>query len=392
MDDGIKVKKGKESFQTSNVLLISIAHLVHDVYTSFFAPLLPLFISKFNMSYGQSSILYVVQRIPSLFNFLIGIMAEQVKMRYLIIFAPAITTIAMSLIGVAPHFTLLAVLLFVSGTSSTLFHVPSPVMIKKVSGKRTGKGMSYYMLGGELARTLGPILVAWAVDTYGLGGTLYLMPMGITASAVLFFRFRKTNISKDFTSSKRSVKYGRIFRQYLPIFLTLAGITFFRGAMKSSLTLYLPAFLAEQGESIWIQAAALSVLQLSGAAGTFLSGRISDQIGRRTTLAIVAIVSPLLMLLFLQTTGNYRFLLLLIMGFFLVAPQSVMLAVIHDFDTKHLAFINGIYMTINFFLNSVTTLMIGSSADMISLEKTFFYAALLAFVAIPFALRIPRKQ
>jgi hypothetical protein len=40
-------------------------------------------------------------------------------------------------------------------------------MIKQSSGEETGKGMSYFMVGGEFARTLGPILITAAVSWWG---------------------------------------------------------------------------------------------------------------------------------------------------------------------------------------------------------------------------------
>ena len=40
----------KNKFQQGNVILISFAHFVHDVYSSFLAPILPLLIEKFNSS------------------------------------------------------------------------------------------------------------------------------------------------------------------------------------------------------------------------------------------------------------------------------------------------------------------------------------------------------
>ena len=57
-----------EKFQIGNVITISTAHLVHDVYSSFLAPLLPLLIEKLSISYTMAGILTIIQRIPSLFN------------------------------------------------------------------------------------------------------------------------------------------------------------------------------------------------------------------------------------------------------------------------------------------------------------------------------------
>lgn len=385
------VKKGGNGFQTGNVVIVSIAHLIHDIYTSFLAPVLPLLINKLGISLFQSGLLAVVQRIPSLFNPFVGIIAEKLKARYFIIFAPAVTTISMGLIGVAPSYTILVVLLFVSGISSTLFHVPSPVMIKKLSGNRLGMGMSFFMVGGEFARTLGPLLVVAAVEIWGLNGTFRLIPFGLIASAILWLNLRKISISKDIKAEK-GTNYFSVFRKFLPIFISLAGITFFRGAMKSSLTLYLPVYLTGKGAEIWMAGISLAALQLAGAIGTFYSGSLSDRIGRRTTLVIVSVVSPLLMLLFLKSSGTLSFILLLVMGFFLVAPQSVNLAVIHELKTPHLPFVNGVYMMINFFISSVITMAVGALSDRIGLDRTYTIAAFLAFPSIIFAFFIPRKE
>ncbi len=387
----LKTKGEVKRFQTSNVIIISLVHLLHDVYTSFLAPVLPLLITKLDINLFMSGSLSVIQRIPSLFNPFIGILAEKVRVRYFIIFAPAITTIAMGLIGVAPSYTVLAILLFVSGVSSTLFHVPSPVMIKKLSGPRIGMGMSFFMLGGELARTLGPLIIVAAIEIWGLEGTFRLIPFGLIASVILWLKFRKISISDEIKSEIRP-DYISIFKQFVPVFMTLAGITFFRGAMKSALTLYLPVYLTANGSELWLAGISLAVLQLAGAAGTFYSGTISDKIGRRTTLVIVSIISPVLLLLFLHSSGPLSFILLILMGFFLVAPQSVNLAIIHELKTKHLPFVNGVYMMINFFISSVMTMAVGALSDKIGLDKTYTIAALLAFPAIIFSFMVPKKE
>ena len=168
--------KKNDQFQTSNVLTISIAHLVHDIYSSFLAPILPLLIEKLGISYSLAGLLSVLQRIPSLLNPIIGLIADKVSVRYFLVIAPALTATVMSLLGVTTHYTVLAILLFIMGLSAALFHVPGPVMIKHVSGDRIGKGMSFYMLGGELARTLGPLIILAAVSLWGLEGTYKLIP------------------------------------------------------------------------------------------------------------------------------------------------------------------------------------------------------------------------
>ncbi len=96
----------------------------------------------------------------------------------------------MSLLGASPSLIVLFILLFVTGISSALFHIPSPVMIKNYSGAKTATGMSFFMFGGELARTLGPLLITGALSIWGLEGSYRVMPIGIIASVILFLQIK----------------------------------------------------------------------------------------------------------------------------------------------------------------------------------------------------------
>ena len=60
------MNKPREGFQRGRVASISIAHFVHDCYTAFLAPALPLIIDKLGISYGMTGLLAVIQRIRAL--------------------------------------------------------------------------------------------------------------------------------------------------------------------------------------------------------------------------------------------------------------------------------------------------------------------------------------
>lgn len=382
----------QKDFKTNHVVLVSSAHLLHDTYSAFLAQALPILIEKFDITKTLAGVLSVIQRIPSLFNFLVGIMAENMKARYLVIFAPAVTCVAMSLIGVAPGYIFLVILLFISGISSTLFHVPAPVMIKKLSGSSIGKGMSYFMLGGELARTIGPLVIVGVVSLWGLEGTYKLIPFGLAASGFLFLKLRKTDISSSFDGSDIEPGYWEIFKKFLPVFIIIAGITFFRAAIGVSLTLYLPVYIIENGGEYWFSGVSLSVLQLAGAFGTFYAGTISDKIGRKSSLLIIGLVSPVLMFFFNFIHGFWTLPLLILMGVFLIAPTPILLALIHELKTERLAFVNGIYMTINFTMSSIMLLLVGISSDIFGINITYKASAFVGLIAVVFVIFLPGRS
>ena len=384
--------KGEKKFQLSNVITISLAHLFHDTYSSFLAPILPILIDKLGISLFLSGLLDVFRRLPSLANPFVGIIADKVSVRYFIILAPLITTTCMSLLGLANSYLMLAILLFVAGISSTLFHVPAPVMIKEVSGNRIGKGMSFYMLGGEIARTLGPLTILAAVSWWKLEGTYRLMPLGFLASTILFFKLRKVKLENYRLNQKKKSKAHHVFISLLPFFLTVAGIVAFRSAMKMCLTMFLPTYLTEKGSTLWVAGISLSILQFSGAIGTFFAGSVSDRISRRTSLLIIAIANPILMWLFIISNGFFSFVILLIMGFFLFAAGPVLLALVHDIKSEHPSFVNGTYMTINFLISSIMVLVVGFLGDKFQLQITFKICAILSLGSIPFVFLLPTKN
>ena len=179
------------SFQIGSVLTIAGGHLIHDIFTSFLAPLLPLIIQKLSLSLTLAGTLAAFQQLPSLINPFLGLLADRGSLRWFVILAPAVTATAMSMIGVAPSYTALSILLLVAGLSTAIWHTPTPAMIARVSGRQVGQGMSFFMLGGSLAYTVGPLLAVAAVSWWGLEGIWRLIPLGGAASAVLYWRTRE---------------------------------------------------------------------------------------------------------------------------------------------------------------------------------------------------------
>jgi len=378
-------------FQLGKITTISVGHFFHDVYSAFLAPILPLLIEKLGISLSMAGLLDVIRKIPTLLNPLVGLMADKMSVKYFVILTPAITAISMSLLGLAPSYGILFILLFVAGISSTLFHVPSPVLIKDFSGNKVGTGMSFFMFGGELARTIGPLLITGAISLWGLEGSYRVMPLGIIASIILFIKL------KDIAPINRSIAKGELkgvkdtVREFIPFFAAISGFLLFRAGMKTALTLYLPIYLTGKGESLWIASVSLSILQLAGAAGIFGVGNLADKISHRNTLLLTAILSPIVMVVFISSSKIMMIPVLILMGVVLFASGPVLLAIVQETNSKRPAFVNSIFMTISFGISSLMVLVIGILGDNFGLDLTFKICAGLALLSVPFIFMLPKK-
>lgn len=372
-----------KKFQKDKVFTISFAHFAHDVYSSFLAPLLPLLIEKLGISLFMSAFLDIVRNVPALLNPFFGLIAEKNGAKYFVILTPAITAISMSLLGLAPNFAIVFILLFVAGISAALFHVPSPTMIKESSGEKTGTGMSFFMVGGESARTLGPLLVTAGISWWGLEGIWMLMPLGIIASIILYFKLKDFDSYRPKQKPKEKGDTKRVLQQFAPFLGVMGGFILFQSAMKRALTLFLPVYLISQGQSLWYAGISLSILQGFGVIGTMFSGNISDRIGRVKTLLIATIGSVIFMAIFINTQSLIA---LAFLGLFLLSTGPVLMATVQDTNSNMPTFMNSMYMSINFGVSSFVVFGVGILGDIYGLHTTYIICNIIAIGSIIMAL------
>ena len=101
------------------------------------------------------------------------------------------------------------------------------------------------------------------------------------------------------------------------------------------------------------------------------SGTLSDKLGRRETLIIISLVSPVLMLLFVYSSGWLAIPILILSGFFLFSSTPVLLAIINEYKSEHPSYVNGLFMTMNFISGAGSVMVIGSISDWLGFAATY---------------------
>jgi FSR family fosmidomycin resistance protein-like MFS transporter len=377
-------------FQTGRVLTISAGHALHDTYTAFLPPLLPVFIANLALSKTEAGLLTVFMQGASLLQPFIGHLADRISLRLFVILAPTVTAVMMSLLGVAPGYAVLALLLVVVGFSSASIHAVGPVMTGNLSGRRLGRGMGFWMVGGELGRTLGPIAIVSAVRLLTLEGTPWLMLAGLSISAILYVFLR--DVPGRPPNAGQGLPWRQVLRGMGPLLAPLAGILVARSFMVSALTTYLPTFLSEEGADLWLAGASLSILEAAGVVGALLGGSISDRLGRRWVLFFSMLATPLLMFVFLAVKGWLQFPLLLVLGFTALSVSPVVMALVQESYPENRALANGLYMALNFGLRSGVVVVIGALGDLFGLRLAFTVSAVIPLLGLPLLLLLPGRR
>lgn len=373
-------------FQAGDVTMIGAGHFVHDLFTAFVAPVLPEIIKVMQITLFQAGALSAIMQAPSLLNPFLGYLDDRRNLRWLMILAPGITATLMSSIGLAPNYASLVLLLLFAGVSIAAFHSTAPARLARISGKNVGRGMSFFMGGGELGRSLGPLVAVWGLTTFTLKGILPISVIGWAASFILWLRFGRSELIQQ------KIKFnGVIAPQAWRFFVPAMVIALLRGLMISGISLYLPTLLEGEGATLWAAGSALALYQLAGAAGALLGGTLSDRFGRHRMLAFTMGGASLLLLVFLANDGWLTVPLLLVIGLLNLTFQPIMLALVQDNFPEHRSMANGIYMTLSFLAFSGGSLAVGALGDQYGLRSAFFWCASLSILAVPVLLLLPRR-
>lgn len=378
------------TFQLGRVVTISAGHFMHDIFTAFLAPVLPILVERLAMTTAQAGALQFFIRWPSLLQPVIGGVADRVGARWFFILAPAATAVGMSLMGFMPTYAALAILMTVVGFSSACLHATGPVMIGRVSGAKIGRGSGWWMFGGELGRTVGPLIIVAAVSALTLRGAAVLMVPGIAASALLFFQLRNLPAAHH-KNTAAPLDLRATVRLLAPVMLPVSGLVLLPAFVTQALATFLPLFFSREGASLWMGGSALTLWQAAGVVGALAGGTLSDRFGRRLVVAAVLVSSPLLMLAFILASGWVRFALLVPLGFATLAITPVLLAVVLESFPHNRALANGVYMAISFLSGAGAAIAVGAFSDAFGMHTAYTISALIMLAALPLVLLLPRR-
>ena len=378
-----------EGFQTGRVVSITFGHAVHDTYTAFLAPLLPVFIAKLSLSMTEAGMLEFLRAAPSLLQPFIGHLADRASLRYLVILGPAVTATTMSLVGIAPNYAVLALLVMLAGLSVAAFHAVAPAMAGRLSGRSLGWGMGLWMVGGTLGFAVGPIVIVSAVNSLTLEGTPWLMIGGLLASAILYVRL------KDVPARPQTTGQGISFRQALgimrPLLAPLVGIIVARVLLVSAMYTFLPTFLTEEGANLWFAGTSVSIVAATGMVGSLLAGSLSDRIGRRSVIFISMFTAPLLTFLFLGLDGWARLPVLAAIGITGPAVRTVLMVLVQESHPENRALANGIYLSLSFIMEAMGAAVLGGLGDLFGLRLAFIISAAISLLGLPLIFLLPGK-
>jgi MFS transporter, FSR family, fosmidomycin resistance protein len=362
------------------------AHVMVDGYGNIYAPLLPLLIPKLGLSLaGAGTLTMLFQLSASVAQIGFGRLADRWRPRALVMIGPVISVCVLSLIGLAPSATLLAMVLVVGGLGAAAFHPPAAALAHRLGGDRPGLAMSVYITGGTLGFSLGPLMFAPFAERFTLGATPLLAIPGLVVIGFFLSRVPPMPLHASAGGGLRALRpYARpLGLLYLIVVLrTLTAISF---------ATFVPVMLVRRGLTVSQAASAVAIYLFASGLGGFLGGPSADRWGARRVIALSLVCATPFLVVAPFLDGWPFVIVLAVGGFFLQSTLPVNVTFAQALAPVSAATVSSIMMGFGWGTGGLSVPLVGMVADRIGIEPTLSGLALVPIAAAICAVPLPAR-
>jgi FSR family fosmidomycin resistance protein-like MFS transporter len=351
---------------------------------------------SFALTYFQVGVVTAVLNFTSsVIQPLFGFVADRYRLGWFVPWGIVWTALSMGLLGWAPSYALVLLLVGFAGLGTAAFHPRAMIAVSHVSGSRKGFGTAVFVTGGNLGFALGPVVGSFLVLGFGLHATLGLVGPGlIIALAILFYpgNFLKREISSPARAGAGTHDNGASVPWFSLILVCL--IVTLRSWVYISFITYLPMFLQGQGVEIRRASLMLTVFLAGGAAAGLYGGHLSDRIGRTKVIMASMLLYPVFMSMAILSEEPWLWLLIGASGAALLASFSVTIVLAQELLPKYLGLASGLILGLGFGTGGLGVAVSGWIADTVGLYKAVWILALVPVLGSILAafIRMPNRD
>jgi len=374
------------------IFALSLVHFTGDFYAAFLTPLLPLFMDKLGLTLTQVGLLAGISRFlafvvqPSA-----GYVADHYHTRFFILGGPLLAAVFMPLIGIAPSYLILLLFVSMGSIGVSMFHPTAAGMVSQYAGSHFGLSMALFNLGGTLSFGLGPIFIAFFVQSWGLEATPVTMVLGLVLVALLYkiVPLPTTEGLADlgFMGSIREA-FGAVWK---PIFI-IWSVMVLRSFVGQVFMTFLPIYYSREGFSLLSLGTIVSLFTVAGAMSGVAAGHLSDRVGFKPVFFVShGLATPCLYLLILLP-GDWAFVSAFLAGFFVMASLPLGVTMAQEIAPKGKSMVSSLMMGLAWGTGGMMTPLAGKLADLFSIRLVLAVLAVIPLLTVALIARLPERS
>ena len=376
--------------------LLSAGHFSVDLCQGAVPAMLPFFVYDRHLSYAAAAGLVLAQTVSSsVIQPAFGYLTDRRPMPWLMPVGVAVAGLGIGAATQAPTYLLIWTAIAASGIGVAAYHPEGARYANYSSGQQRATGMSIFAVGGNGGFAAGPLLATPILLLFGLRGGWAIGLVPLAVAAVIALQLRRIDGHRP---ARLPVAAGTrdllAERDDLPSFAKLGFVLLCRSVVFYGLNTFIPLYwIAGLHQSRGAGGVALSVLLLTGIAGTLAGGQLANRFGRKqVVLYATLLTAPLIVILL--STGNALLAgaLLIPLALAMYAPSSVAVLMGQDYLASRIGMASGVTLGLGISVGGLVAPALGYVGDRAGLHAALILLAVIPILSAAVVATLPERR
>ena len=305
-------------------LTVAASHFSLEFLANILPVVYPLLIEARGFTYSQIGTIALIGGIcGSIVQLVFGILVDRWDARKQVVLSIFWMGLGMGIVGVVSSYGWLIVIVGFAKLASSAYHPAGAALANYASNHMKGTSVSYFSVGGSVGSAMCPLMIGLALSTWGLQGTLVLIPAGLLLAALLWSPLGRIPLGKTAAGARKRGQAGPLMA-LLPIVFLVGTRSWTAGTFNT----FLPEWYSSQGSSLALAGSVFSLLLIMMSVGNIVGGRVADRIGHEIVVITGMVCLSLFFWSFMNLTGAAQIMALALLGMSigLTTPSSLVLA------------------------------------------------------------------
>jgi len=353
-----------KKFNVKMLLLLSLGHLVTDIYQGALPATLPFLKENLSLSYTMTGVLLMAANFTSsIIQPLFGYFSDIREKPFLLPAGCLCAGIGFSLLSLPSSYALVLLLVVVSGLGIASFHPEGYKTAANFTGEKPVTGMAVFSVGGNLGLALGPIIAVYIIKYHGFSSLPTIVIPSLLFTLIILLYWKKIATGQAARKAVKDAAAAIPRTTYVSIFL-LIGIVMVRSWIQMGLMSYIPFYYINYLKGDPLYASALvSVFLLGGVVGTLGGAPVADSLGHKRYLSISLFLATLVLPLIFITQGLLLFAVLGLLGMIVISTFTVTVVMAQRLLPHNLGIASGLMVGFAIGAGGICVTLLGVVAD-----------------------------